>query len=462
VRRRRLLATAGVAAAWALGAQGAVAQPMHVAIPHRFAQPPTTAQCETAIGIACYNPAQFQQAYNLNPLYHAGLDGAGKTIVIVDSFGSPTIAQDLATFDADNNLPAPPSLKIIQPVGQVPAYNPNDSTMGGWAVETSLDVEYSHAMAPGANILLVETPVAETEGVTGFPQIVEAENYVINRHLGDVISQSFGATEQTFPSRWSIYALRGAYFNALVHRVTVLGSSGDGGATDQTSDGVDYYPFRVNSWPSSDPLVTSVGGLQLHLDANGNQLAPPNVWNDTALFGSPAAGGGGYSSVFDRPFYQDGVRPVVGDRRGTPDVSLSAAVDGAANVYMSFSNPPQGITGPGYYLIGGTSEASPEFAGIVAIADQAAHHDLGLLNPALYALADRPSFGDRSGSGLTDVTLGNNSVSGTNSGGQYDGPFSVTGFNATPGYDLSSGLGLPNGAALVAELAGGRDGHWHR
>ena len=124
--------------------------------------------------------------------------------MIVDSYGSPTIQSDLATFDAQFGLPAPPSFKIIQPAGAVPPYDPNDSTMIGWAGETTLDVEWSHSIAPGANILLVETPVAETEGVAGFPQIVKAENYVINHHLGQVISQSFDATEETFPSAASL------------------------------------------------------------------------------------------------------------------------------------------------------------------------------------------------------------------------------------------------------------------
>jgi subtilase family serine protease len=107
-------------------------------------------------------PRPVRAGLHLNPLYNAGLDGAGKTIVIVDSFGSPTIQNDLTQFDADNKLPAPPSFKVIAPAGPIPAYDPNDGTMGGWAIETSLDVEYSHAIAPGANILLVETPVAET------------------------------------------------------------------------------------------------------------------------------------------------------------------------------------------------------------------------------------------------------------------------------------------------------------
>ena len=103
----------------------------------------------------------------------------------------------------------------------------------GWTDETSLDVEWSHTMAPQANILLVETPMTETEGITGFPQIVAAENYVINHHLGDVISQSFGANEQTFTSPGQIYSLRSAYFNAAQHGVTVLAGSGDQGSTDE-------------------------------------------------------------------------------------------------------------------------------------------------------------------------------------------------------------------------------------
>ncbi len=194
------------------GSVPAAARPLHVLVPHRFAAPPTTAQCEATAGLACYQPFQIQRAYDMNPLYHAGLTGRGETIVIVDSFGSPTVQSDLATFDAAFGLPAPPSFQIIQPAGAVPPFNPNDPNQPGWAEETSLDVQWAHTMAPGANILLVETPVAETEGVQGFPQIIEAENYVINHDLGDVITQSFGATEQTFPSPDSIYALRSAYF----------------------------------------------------------------------------------------------------------------------------------------------------------------------------------------------------------------------------------------------------------
>ena len=192
--------------------------------------------------------------------------------------------------------------------------------------------------------------------------------------------------------------------------------------------------------------MTSVGGNQLRLDANGNRTAPDNVWNDTALFGGPAAGGGGVSSVFSRPFYQDGLGAVVGSARGVPDVSLSAAVNGGVDVYLGYTNTAAGIA-PGWYIVGGTSEASPLFSGIVAIADQAAHRDLGWLNPTLYGL------GDGSRSPLTDITLGNNSVAGVQQLPPDAGtPFAVTGFNAAPGYDLASGLGTVDGAQLVGAL----------
>jgi subtilase family serine protease len=423
------LATAGGTAAVtsALGhASGARAVPLstgHVLKTH-LSFPPSTSYCLTNIGIRCYGPTQIEKAYNLAPLYSKGLDGTGRTIVIVDSFGSPTIAADLHTFDTTYGLPDPPSLSVIQPVGAVPAFDPNDDTMWNWAFETTLDVEYAHAIAPGAKILLVETPVAETEGVQGFPEIVAAENYVINHHLGDVITQSFGATEATFPSAASIYALRSAYVNAALHGVTVLASSGDTGVTNYTLDGSALYPYAVNSWPSSDPLVTSVGGTQLTLDDGGTRLAPDVVWND-----GYGAGGGGTSAVFWRPGFQEGVRSVVGHRRGTPDISMSAAVDGGVVVYLSFDP-----TYVGYHIVGGTSEASPLFSGIVAIADQAAHHRLGWIDGALYSRTVTRS------TGVVDVTSGDISFGG------------VTGPSATTGYDLASGWGTVDAPAFVKAL----------
>src|SRR6202043_3879006 len=120
-----------------------------------------------------------------------------KTIVIVDSFGSPTIQADLNTFDAQWGLPN--TTVDVRKFGDVPPFDPTNSAMVGWAQETTLDVEYAHSVAPGAKIVLAETPVAETEGVTGFPEMMNAEKSLIDQGVGDVISQSFGATENTFP-----------------------------------------------------------------------------------------------------------------------------------------------------------------------------------------------------------------------------------------------------------------------
>ena len=417
------------------------------------AQVPTTAECLTDFAIPCYSGVQLENHYGLPTLYAGGWNGKGETIAIVDSYGSPTIRADLKTFDLELGLPNP-KLTIIHPVGAIPPFDPNNDTMVGWAEETTLDVEMSHSMAPGANILLVETPVAETEGVTGFPQIVAAENYVINHHMADVISQSFGATEQTFPTAQSILNLRSAYKNAEKHNVTVLASAGDDGATNAFLDGTCCYAKRVNSWPSSDPLVTSLGGTQLHANASGTGPSAPRndtVWNDlnSAVGGSSTdptsccAGGGGKSIIFARPAYQNSVADVVGAHRGTPDISMSSAVNGAALVYISFEP-----LGPNWYLFGGTSEASPLFSGIVAIADQVAGHDLGLLNPTLYAMEGKSS------SGIVDVTSGNNSFifDNAHNGNKLT---TVNGFSAGTGYDLASGVGTVWAPLFVKALAKG-------
>jgi subtilase family serine protease len=409
----------------------------HPVLTKGLVSPIPTSQCRTQLGIACYSPLQYRVAYDLNSLYDGSalgrsITGAGRTIVIVDSFGSPTIANDLATFDAQWGLPAA-NLQVMK-FGNVPAFDPTDSTMVGWAEETTLDVEYAHAIAPGAKIVLAETPVAEVEGTSGFPEMMNAEKSLIDRGIGDVITQSFGATENTFPgfssgNFSSLLNLRYAFKDAQAHGVTVLASSGDDGATDAESDASTLYPFRVNSWPSSDPLVTSVGGTQLNLDNNGSRLSPDVVWND-----GHGAGGGGVSGIFSRPVYQAGVGQEVGSKRGTPDISMSAAVNGAAWIYTSF-----GGVSVGWHLVGGTSEASPIFSGIVALADQAAGHRLGLINPALYVMGTLSAAGGSNG--IVDVTSGNNSFGG------------VTGFPAKRGYDLASGWGTIDAAKFVPALA---------
>jgi subtilase family serine protease len=392
--------------------------------------PLTIAQCQAAWGINCYTPLQYRQAYDLKPLYRAGVTGKGRTIVIVDSFGSPTIQHDLDVYSAQFGIPS----THVQVVtwGDVPPFDPTNADHTGWAGETTLDVEMAHAMAPDAHIVLVETGVAETEGVTGLPEMMDAEKYLIDHNVGDVITQSFGATENTFPGFdkgdfSSIQNLRYAFQDARRHGVTVLASSGDGGATDSMADGTTDYPYRVNSWPSADPLVTSIGGTQLHLDDAGDRTAPDSVYNDYG------AGGGGQSHVFARPAYQNGVKSVVGNRRGTPDISMAAAVDGGAWVYSSFDP-----TAVGWDVYGGTSEASPLLSGIIALADQLGGHRVGDIHNALYSLYKAQS----EVTGVVDVADGTNN--------SYDG---VTGYTAVKGYDMATGVGTLDAARFVPALA---------
>ncbi|HEX5191191.1 MAG TPA: S53 family peptidase [Solirubrobacteraceae bacterium] len=467
MRGRMLSATVATLAAGALWTCAAAARPApagaptvpaplaHAARASSAAAPPppfTLAQCRQRAHISCYTPAQLHRAYDLRALYAKGLQGQGSTIVIVDPIGSPTIAHDLAVFDKAFGVPAPPRLRIIQPAGRVPPFRASNSAMVDKAGETTLDVEWSHAIAPKAKIVLVETPVMEQPNTQGFPRLMAAERFVIDHDLGDVISQSFSLPEQNFfPGE--IRALRRTDIDAERHHVTVLAASNDTGVAGPNRAGR-LNPRRVVQWPASDPLVTAVGGTELHLDAGGQRTSPDTVWNDTydaavsALFGNtppdPWASNGGVSRVFARPGYQRSVRAIVGDRRGVPDISMSAAFSGSVIDYASFPGQPAG-----WDVVGGTSEAAPEFAGIVALADQYArtrlhHHRLGLINPALYELDARHA------PGIVDVTRGNNTVAFPTPAGKI---VTVRGYRARRGYDLATGIGTVDAARFVPELA---------
>ena len=405
--------------------------------------PPTSADCQQQYQIACYDPAQLQQAYNLSPLYGAGITGNGKTIAVVDVFGSPTISSDLSQFDSAFSLPDPPSLRVIAPAGHIPHYNQNNPDMVSWAGETTLDVEYAHAIAPGAKILVVAVP--ESGSGNFIAQASRAVNYVAAHHLADVISESFGGAEQN----GSISQYRYAYRTAERNHVTVLASTGDTGAANTGLDNTTYYTYPTTSWPASDPLVTAVGGTDVHLFASGVRSSRDTAWNDTYshatqkfIFNNngpnPLATGGGASTLFSRPSYQNSVRSSVGGRRGIPDISMSGACSAAVNVYQSFPGQASG-----YYAVCGTSEAAPLFAGVVALAAQQAGHDLGLINPALYKLSSEHA------PGIVRVTSGNNTVSFSQHGHRY----TVRGYQARNGYSRVVGVGTINAQFFVPELA---------
>ena len=375
------------------------------------------------------SPAQAWAAYDVGPLLRAGIDGKGQTIAVVDPFGSPTIAHDVAVFDKRFRLP-PLSLREIQPAGAVPRYRPTPARTGA-ADETTLDVEWAHTMAPGAKILLVETPAAEIEGRSGFPPIIKAERYVVRHHLAGVISQSFGATEPTFRSSAVIRALRGAYRLAAKpgYRVTVVASTGDSGAAGQTYSTRSYFTTPEVLWPASDPLVTAVGGTQLDPVDGATGRGPILAWS---------GGGGGRSAIFARPAYQSSVAGVVGQHRGIPDISMDASCASAAAVYGSYT-----AQSSGWSTRCGTSLAAPMFAGIVALAAQQAGHTLGAINPALYRMAASHA------PGIVDIVHGDNSFSFSSHGKIH----LVPGFHAKRGYDLISGLGTVDAAQFVPELA---------
>jgi subtilase family serine protease len=394
-------------------------------------QAPMDADCRTFIGIPCYSPQEIQNAYGLAPILNAGYTGVGETIIIIVSFGSPTIAQDLQTFDADYGLPDPPSFTVLAPLGTVP-FDPTNSDQVGWAFETTLDVEWAHAMAPGANIVLLTSPVSETEGVQGMPEFLLLEQYALNRHLGKIISQSWGATENTLftPAGQQVFEdFERFYQDATQQNVTVLASAGDVGSGNADISGT-IYPFPTVIFPASSPLVTAVGGTSLYADTSGNYQSE-TVWNN-----SIGAGGGGVSQQFREPLYQkllpNSVQKALRNQRGIPDVAYNADPNTAILVYAGFL--PGAV---GYYMIGGTSEGSPQWAGIIADANQLAGHPLGFLNLKLYslvALVGQSQF-------FHDITIGNNGFNG------------VFGYGATTGWDLASGWGTPNLGKLVWELA---------
>lgn len=383
----------------------------------------------TAAPGGCFSPEQIQTFYNLNPLYNKGFTGRGQTIVIIDSFGSPTIQQDLKVFDQTFGLPEPPSFKVLAPLGQP---DPNDPQAPGWAGETTLDVEWAHAIAPGASIVLLESPVAETEGVQGFPEFEQLSTYALDNHLGQVITQSYGASEPTMVGDVCNENLgsgesllqnydQTVYQRAEQEKVTVLASSGDAGATNEDCTTANNYTYRNVGWPASDPLVTAVGGTKLTLGNRSGAYGSEKVWNEEG-----GASGGGISQFYAEPDWQKHLpnQSSLKGKRGLPDVSWGAAVNFA--LYSSFDS-----SNVGWSAIGGTSAASPQWAGLVAIANQMAGKPLGFLNPALYKLA---------GKGFHDITSGNNSLDG------------VAGFQASQGWDMATGWGTPDAAALLPQL----------
>ena len=311
----------------------------------------------------CYGPDQIRAAYGIQPLLDAGHDGTGRTIAIIDAFGSPTLANDLAHFDAQWHLPAP-SLTTVYPSGQ-PAGPDAD-----WAGETTLDVEWAHAVAPGAKILLI---IAKSNNDS---DILAATQWLANNNNADVLSQSYGEAESCMGQH--LLLQQHTIFDKLTaENMTIFASAGDDGAAQPSCDGNSL--MKVASTPASDPDVTGVGGTTPTANGVTGAYGSESVWNDTDLLGGLAEGGSGVSNAYSRPAYQT---PVIGGAkmRVVPDVSYNAAVFQGVLTYWS------GPGGTGFYRFGGTSAGSPQWAGLTAIADQIAGGRVGFINKTLYSL----------------------------------------------------------------------------
>ncbi|TMI22106.1 hypothetical protein E6H31_03245 [Candidatus Bathyarchaeota archaeon] len=420
----------------------------------------------TSLGsIVCYTPKFIKKAYEFPST--TTLDGTGQTIVIVDAFGSPTIASDLALFDSAFGISAPPSFTIfcgnsptpLDP-STCPVVNINVNPKHGvfsWTIETSLDVEYAHAMAPGANIVL---DVASTSSGNA---INDAEAAAIAAYPGAIFSQSFGIPEifltKNTGNGGQVSQAQANYVNGIANGDTFFASAGDTGA--------DFgFGVAMNNFPASDLHNTGVTGTQgLPYNATGTlqpcptstpfsctsglssyhgpcvlgRTTPPNcipdgyggeqVWNE-ASFG--AATGGAPSLLFGVPPYQAGL----GLSARGPDVAYDAAIDGGVLVVYG------GFGSPVLFIVGGTSAGSPQWAGITALANQAramvSKGPIGDLNPTLYAIYHSARYA----TDFHDITVGNDQLVG-----------SSVGFSAGAGYDLASGIGSPIVDQLIVDIA---------
>ena len=452
--------------------------------------------------ILCYTPSFYKSAYNVP----SSLDGTGQTIVIVDAFGSPTAQADLNKYSTTFGLPAASITILCGPTWSgsssdtCPVFDPSlpiDQACGapGWWSETTLDLQMSHGLAPGANIVLVVSNDCQD---TSFNT---AESAVVNNPSlhGSIMSQSFGEPDDlvgclNFPCTMIDHSIKQSadkiYNTARRNGWTVIASSGDDGANEALSavGTTELTP----SWPATNPLNLAAGGTQgnpyggqygappgpggtnscpantncntglviINGGATGCSTAPrPGVptsctpvgyggeatWNEFNTFGLRTSSGGGISSLYGRPTWQGSMPPkwntifgstVQGNGRLTPDVSFDSSIDGGFLAWIGFSGP-HGRWG----VFGGTSAASPALAAVVAMLNQAHGSSVGFLNAAIYQLGASSSYS----ADFHDITAGENS--------DTLGLFGVDGFAAGTGYDLATGWGTPNVTNFITDLS---------
>lgn len=447
----------------------------------------------------CYTPQQIRSAYGIDkvaPLASGAPNyGQGQTIVLVDSYGSPTAASDLKHFH-DTFFPSlpDPNFQEVYPLGNPPYQTCNGSGRGlsgqcaaaGWTGEATLDIEWAYSVAPEAHIILLAVPPAETEGVQGLPNLFKAiSGEIAALPAGTVFSMSFGVTEQTFGGA---AASQTAKFDAVFQQglakddnfFTSAGDNGTLGAAKQQK-GTATYSSPTVGWPASSPYVVSVGGTQLMYgwtwDPTSNDPSTAGYFNSTpggdsqAVWNeswAPIGTGGGASSIYPRPSWQAGVDPGLGNARIVPDTSWNAAVNGGVDVYITaYPEYNCGNSTGCWTFYGGTSAASPQTAALVALANAAraatGKAPIGFLDPILYSgLGASSAYTDivpeHYGSAPATFAGSDVGVTGTVSKSvgdladnqMWDVP--VAGYSTTTGYDATTGWGVPNASAFIADL----------
>jgi subtilase family serine protease len=356
-------------------------------------------QIKSSNPITGYTPSQIADAYGFNQITE---NGAGTTIAIVDAFNDPKIASDLKTFDANFGLAAPPTfVQVTQTGGSTSTL----TTDAGWSLETALDVEWAHAMAPGANIELVE---ANSDSVT---DLIAAVNEARNNPNVSIVSMSWGGAEFAGQQAYD------SYFTTPTGHIpeTFIAASGDSGQ------------YGGVQWPASSANVLAVGGSTLQTSNSAGAYGSESGW---------AGSSGGLSQVVGEPGYQtSSIGQTAGGARAVPDVAFNANPNSGFAVYDSVSSG--GVAG--WQEVGGTSAGAPQWAALIAIANQqrlAAKQEtlngITELLPAIYASYSAP---------------------GSAGYASYTGLFhDVTGNGATTGYDTLTGLGTPNAPAIVKSL----------
>jgi subtilase family serine protease len=407
----------------------------------------TLSDCRDLKPALCYGVRQFLTAYGIEPLLSRGIDGRGQSVVLVElvpsqmySATTSDIRDDLAVFDGLFGLPAARLQVIARFAGARSPY-----LAGG---EEAMDAEMVHAVAPAATIRIILLPQGTGDLKTSGTRFIEALRLAPS--LGGIVSITAGVSERCATSAGAA-KLTSALQTDEDRHVTVIASSGDDGAAGGPCSGTEPLPVRAVNLPASDPLVLAAGGTTLEANHVTGAYIGETAWNKPAPrlpAGAPTpppavraellptASNGGFSSLFPRPAYQDGV-PGIGHMRGVPDVSADASNTSGMAVALSLT--PGNVVTPA----DGTSAASPFWAGIVALADQYAGRALGFINRVIYRIGRSPAYHRA----FHDITTGDNTVTypaGT-----------VTGYRAGPGWDPVTGWGTPNAQVLVPLLAAG-------